>query len=118
MLLTVLTGCQTMTDVTPGPGRRATIADHTYDEVWSAAVKVAKAHFTIHDESKAEGIIRGERKGSGEGWIGIYVTGAGPKAFTVEVVRKGKYRGQITWQDWEGRVLREIQAFLSGGPTR
>jgi hypothetical protein len=107
-----------MADVQPGPGRRATITDHTYDEVWSAAYQVASAHLAILDESKAEGIIRGERRGSGEGWIGIYLTGAGPTAFTIEVVRKGKYRGQITWQNWENRILGEIQSVIAGRPTR
>jgi hypothetical protein len=118
MLVVALAGCQSMADVQPGTGQRATITGHTYDEVWSAAVKVANAHFAIHEEAKAEGVIRGERRGIGDGWIGIYLTGAGAKAFTVEVVQKGKYRGQISWQDWEKRVLRELQDVLAGRSTR
>jgi len=117
-LLIALVGCQTMTAVQPGAGRRVTISDHTYDEVWNAAVKVASAHFAILEDVKAEGIIRAEGRGSSGGWIGIYITGAGAKAFTVEVVRKGKYRGQISWQDWENRALREIQDALAGRPAR
>ena len=36
-----LTACQSLSDVKPGDGRKETFRGYTYDQVWSAAVKVA-----------------------------------------------------------------------------
>ena len=113
-----LGACQTMSDVRPGEGQSIAIAGHPYDQVWDATLKVAEQHFTIHEQSKPEGVILAERSGTGGGWIGIYFTGSGPNTFRVEVVRKGKYGGQISWTDWPRTVLREVQAALGQPPTR
>jgi hypothetical protein len=113
-----LGACQTMSDVQPGEGRSMTIAGHPYDQVWEATLRVAEEHFTIREQSKPEGVILAERSGIGGGWIGIYFTGAGANTLRIEVVRKGKYAGQISWTDWEQTVLREIQAALGQPPTR
>lgn len=118
MLAVILAACQTLSDARPGQGRSITITGHPYDQVWEATLKVAAQHFTIHEQSKTEGIIFGERSGTGGGWIGIYFTAAGAKAFRVEVVRKGKYVGQVSWTDWEKRVLGEVQTALGITPTR
>jgi hypothetical protein len=111
-LATLLAGCQTFSDAQPGQGRNVVIAGHPYDQIWEAALKVARQHFVIHEEAKTEGIIFGERGGTAGGWVAIYLTGAGANAYRVEVVRKGKYVGQLTWTDWEKRVLAEVQAAL------
>lgn len=113
-----LVACQTMSDVRPGEGRSITITGRPYDQVWDATLKVAAQHFTIHEQSKTEGIIFGERSGMGGGWIGIYFTAAGASTFRVEVVRKGKYVGQVSWTDWEKRVLGEVQTALGVTPAR
>lgn len=118
LLATVFAACQTMSDVKPGEGRSITIQGHPYDEVWSATLKVAEQHLTIREQSKPEGVILGERTGTGGGWFGIYLTGAGADAYRVEVVRKGKYVGQIAWSDWPSRIVRDVQTALGMTPPR
>jgi hypothetical protein len=117
-LALALGGCQTMSDVKPGQGQSITVADHAYDKVWDTTLKVVEQHFTVHEQSKTEGIILAERGGMGGGWIGIYFTGAGPNNIRVEVVRMGKYAGQIAWTNWPRTVLREVQASLGEPPSR
>lgn len=113
-----LTGaCHTAADVRPGQGRSITIADHPYDHVWNTTLKIAEQHFTVLEQSKTDGVILAERSGIGGGWIGIYFTGAGASNIRVEVVRMGKYAGQISWTTWPETVLREVQAAL-GEPSR
>ncbi len=118
MLAVTLAACQTMSDVQPGQGSSVTITGRPYDEVWNATLKVAEQHLAIHEQSKSEGLILGERTGTGGGWFGIYLTGAGANAYRVEVVRKGKYVGQITWSDWPARLVRDVQTALGVTPTR
>jgi hypothetical protein len=118
MLTVTLVACQTISDVQPGQGRNFVISGRPYDEVWSATLKVAEQHISIQEQSKTEGIILGERTGTGGGWFGIYLTGAGANAYRVEVVRRGKYVGQIAWSDWPARLVREIQTALGVTPPR
>ena len=49
MLAVGLVACQSMSDVKPGDGRKATIAGKSYDQVWDAAYKVADEHFEIRE---------------------------------------------------------------------
>ena len=114
----ILGACQTMSDVQPGKGGSITIAGHPYDQVWDATRKIAEQHFTIREQSKPDGVILAERSGMGGAWIGIYFTGAGANSFRIEVVRTGKYAGQILWTDWEQTILREVQAAFGQPPTR
>jgi hypothetical protein len=118
VLAVAFTACQTLSDVKPGAGRSIVVAGRPYDDVWTAALNVAEQNLTILEQSKAEGIILGERTGTGGGWFGIYLTGAGANAYRVEVVRKGKYVGQIAWSDWEGRLVRDVQTALGVTPAR
>lgn len=117
VLALALGACQTMSDLTPGQGQNVTITGHPYDQVWDAALKVVERHFAIREQSKPEGVIFAERSGVGGGWIGVYFTGAGADTIRVEVVRKGKYMGQIAWTDWPRTVLRELQVALGQKPT-
>jgi hypothetical protein len=118
LAMALLGGCHTAADVRPGQGRSITIADHPYDHVWNTALKIAEQHFTVREQSKTDGVIIAERSGTGGGWIGIYFTGAGANNIRVEVVRTGKYPGQISWTNWPDTVLREIQAALGDPPSR
>ena len=117
-VVAVLGACQSMSDVKPGQGESITIADHSYDRIWDATLKIAQQHFTIREQSKDEGFILAERQGTGGGWIGIYFTGAGADNTRVEVVRMGKYAGQISWSNWPRTVLRELQVTLGEPPAR
>jgi len=83
-----------------------------------ATLKVAERHFAILEQSKPEGVILAERSGIGGGWIGIYLTAVGADSFRVEVVREGKYAGQIAWTNWPRTVVREVQAALGETPAR
>jgi hypothetical protein len=118
VLTAALAACQTLSDVQPGQGHSFTISGRPYDEVWAASLKVAEQHLVVQEQSKTEGVILGERTGTGGGWFGVYLTGAGANAYRVEVVRKGKYVGQIAWANWEARMVRDIQTALGIAPAR
>ena len=118
LLALALGACQTVSAVAPGQGQSVTIAGRPYDKVWDAALKVAERHFAIVEQSKPEGVILAERSGIGGGWIGIYLTAVGADSFRVEVVREGKYAGQIAWTNWPRTVVREVQAALGETPAR
>ncbi len=55
-----------MADVTPGDGRKVLFGGHGYDAIWAAAVRVANEHFDIREQNEARGVIRAERRLSGE----------------------------------------------------
>ncbi|SRR6266511_4935648 len=108
-----LVACQSMSDVKPGDGRKATISGKTYEQVWDAAYKVADEHFEVREQDKARGVIRAERTMSAfssGAWVGIYITPSNPgvSTYTVEVVRRKKVVTQAGEQDWEYKVLRDI----------
>lgn len=118
-----MVGCQTMSDVKPGDGKRQTFAGVTYDQLWTAALKVADEHFEIREQDKEKGIILAERTYSAwshGAWVGIYITPppAGAPPYTVEVVRRRKVTTNIGEQDWERKVLRDIGDVLAGRPMR
>ena len=113
----VLAGCQSLADVKPGDGRKATISGKTYDQIWEAAYKVADEHFEIREQDKARGVIVGERTVSAwswGAWVGTYITppAAGAPAYTVEVVRRKKMTTNLGEQDWEYKLLRDIYRHL------
>jgi hypothetical protein len=122
-LFLLLSGCASMSDVQPGDGKAITVTGKTYEQVYAAAAKVADAHFDIHDQSPATGVIKAERTVSmfGNGaWIGVYITPAMPGAerYRVEVVSRKKATGNFGEQGWEGKTLRDIQDVLDGKPMR
>lgn len=113
LALFALPACQSMSDVKPGDGRKATIAGKTYDQVWTAATTVADEHFEVRERDKATGTIKAERTMSAfskGAYIGIYIVPptAAP-THTVEVVRRKKSTyGDLGEQDWEYKVLRDM----------
>ena len=112
-LLFALAACQSMSDVEPGDGRKATITGKSYDQIWDAADKVADEHLQIHEQDKSRGIIVGERPisfGSYGAWVGTYITPPTPgaPAYTVEVVRRKRMTTNVGEQDWEYKMLRDI----------
>ena len=109
----LLVGCQSMSDLKPGDGRKATITGRSYDEIWEAALRVADEHFEIREQDRARGVILAERTVSASSygaWIGTYITPPiqGAPAYTVEVVRRKKMTTNFGEQDWEYKVLRDI----------
>jgi hypothetical protein len=123
LLALALAGCSSMSDVQPGDGKAMTTTGKSYDQVCAAAVKVADAHFEIHEQNPGTGVIKAERTVSAFGngaWIGIYVVPAAADApsYRVEVFSRKKATGNIGEQGWEGKTLRDIQDVLDGRPMR
>lgn len=123
VMIAGLAACQTMADVRPGDGRRATIENRSYEDIWKAALKVADEHFDIKEQDQTRGVIVAERTmtaWSYGAWVGIYVTPptTGAKSYTVEVVRRKKMTTNVGEQDWEKKVLRDIEDVLAGRPLR
>src|SRR5882762_1379941 len=113
MVTVALAACQTMSDVKPGDGRKATINGKSYDQIWDAAHKVADEHLQIHEQDKTRGVIVGERPmsfGSYGAWVGTYITPTMPDApaYTVEIVRRKKMTANVGEQDWKYKMLRDI----------
>lgn len=77
LLPILLLGCQSMSDVQPGDGRKTTITGRSYEQIWQAAVKVADVHFEIREQDQTRGVILAERTIGAWGygaWVGIYIT--------------------------------------------
>ena len=113
MVTVALAACQTMSDVKPGDGRKATITGKSYDQIWDSAHKVADEHLQIHEQDKARGVIVGERAMSAwsyVAWVGTYITPPTPgaPAYTVEVVRRKNMTTNVGEPDWEYKMLRDI----------
>ena len=105
--------CQTMADVKPGDGHRATIDKRSYDDIWKAATRVAEEHFEIRESDRERGTILAERpNGFVEpgAWVGIFISPAstGAPTYTVEVVRRKKMTTNVGVKDWEQKVIRDI----------
>jgi hypothetical protein len=122
--LLLLAGCRSMSDVKPGDGQVATITGKSYDEVWAAALRVSGEHFEIREQDKAAGAIRAEREQhfmeTAGDWVGVFITPPreGSPTYNVEVVHRKKNAMQLTGQDWEKKVLRDIQDDLAGRPKK
>jgi hypothetical protein len=116
-----LSACQSMSDVKPGDGRKATITGKSYDAIWDAAYRVADEHFDIKQQDKVRGVIVGERTVSAfswGAWVGVYITPATPGAsnYTIEVVRRKKMTTNLGEQDWEYKILRDVYRQLGLPP--
>jgi hypothetical protein len=124
LFLLFLAACASIEDVKQGTGKSLTIKGRSYDEVWQAAHRVAVEHFEILEQDQARGIIRGERQfhfmGEGGDWVGIFITPPAPgtEAYLVEGVKRRKLRTQVSGQDWEKKVLRDLRDVLDGKPMR
>ncbi len=122
--LFLIAACATMDDVKQGTGRSLEIRGHTYDEVWRATLRVADEHFEIRERDQQRGVIRAERTahfmGESGDWVGIFITPSAPgaDAYVIEVVKRRKLRTQVSGQDWERKVLRDVQDVLDGRPMR
>ena len=120
LLLVLLSGCASMSDLKPGDGRKLTIRDHDYPVIWRAALFVAEEHFDIHEQDIATGVILAYREASFvdvPAWIGIYITPPVPGAaeYIVEVVRrKAAFTIFVQPQPWERKVLRDLALSLEG----
>ena len=123
-LALALAACRSMSDVQPGDGQVATITGRSYEDVWTAAMRVADVHFRIHEQDKAAGVIKAEREQhfmeTAGDWVGIYITPPreGSPTYRVEVVKRKKLATQLTGQDWEKKILRDLQDTLAGRPLR
>ena len=123
LLLVLLSGCSSISDLRPGDGRKLAIRDHDYPAIWRAAVFVAEEHFTIHEQDQAKGVILSEREATfmePASWVGIFITPPRPGAaeYTVEVVRRRNSGARIFSQpqNWEWKVIRDLSRTLAGRP--
>ncbi len=117
--LTAFTGCATTgtvrSSLDEGGGAQKMYEGKSYDQVYSAALRVMSNKFTITKESKATGAIDAENSVSVMSWgelIGIQVTKVKESVVKVQVVSQKKSRGQFTGQDWEQTVLAAITSEL------
>ena len=123
-VLLTATGCASMDDVQRGTGRSVEIQNRSYEEIWRAALRVADAHFTILEQDQQRGIIHAERTmhfmGEWGDWVGIFITPSHPGAgrYVVEVVKRKKLRTQVSGQDWERKIPRDLLDVLDGRPMR
>ncbi len=122
--LAILSACSSsLSDVKPGDGQRLTIRGHDYPAIWQAALRVADEHFEIRDRDQSRGVILAERTMTftePASWVGIYITPPvpGATAYTVEVVRRKQATLFIQPQDWERKVLRDVEDVLAGRRMR
>ena len=121
--LAILSACASLSDVKPGDGKKLTIQGNDYPAIWQAALRVAEEHFEIRELDQSRGVILSERTMTftePASWVGIYITPSvpGASAYTVEVVRRKQATLFIQPQDWERKVLRDVEDVLAGRPMR
>jgi hypothetical protein len=123
MAVAALAGCASVKDVQPGQGASETFSGRGYDDVWAVAIRVASQHFKIRDSDKTRGTIHAERPAhltSLGGYIGIFITPSTPGAagYRVEVVTRKKVATQLSGENWETKVLRDMRDLLIARPGR
>jgi len=85
---------------------------------------VADVHFEIRERDQSRGVISSERTATfiePASWVGIFIAPPvpGATAYTVEVVsRKQATLASLPPQDWERKVLRDVEDVLAGRPMR
>lgn len=99
------------------PGVDTTVTGHSYEEIWTAAVKAAEARSDVVDNNKNLGIIQAERRsgpGSSGSSLRILISPplAGAEAYRVEVVAGATGRAG---REWERQVIRHFRDLLEGG---
>jgi uncharacterized lipoprotein len=123
LVMLVLAACQSLSDVKPGDGKRLTIERRSYDDIWQAALRVAQEHFEIREQDRSRGIILVERTRTfmeAPSWIGVFISppASGANTYTVEVVRRKWMTTNVNVQNWETKVLRDLEDVLAGRPMR
>ena len=113
-LAILVTACATRGHPPPPAGVTTTISGHSYDAIWQAAVRAARAQFDILDSDQNLGIIAAERRGargaSGSSFhILISPPLAGAAAYRVEVVAGTAGRAS---REWARQVIRHIRDLL------
>jgi hypothetical protein len=123
LVMLVFAGCQSLSDVKPGDGKKLTIEQRSYDEIWRAALRVTQEHFEIREQDRSRGTILAERTRTfmeAPSWIGVYITPSvsGASSYTVEVVRRKWMTTNVNVQDWERKVLRDLEDVRCGRTPR
>ena len=123
LVMLSLAACQSLSDVKPGDGMKLTFDGHSYADIWNAALLVADEHFEIREQDQSRGVILAERTRTfmeAPSWIGIFITPTSSAAgrYTVEVVRRKWMTTNLNVQDWERKVLRDLEDVLAGRPMR
>ena len=123
LVMLSLVACQSLSDVKPGDGMKLTIDGRSYVDIWNAALLVADEHFEIREQDQARGVILAERTRTfmeAPSWIGIFITPTASAVgrYTVEVVRRKWMTTNLNVQDWERKVLRDLEDVLAGRPMR
>jgi hypothetical protein len=116
-VLLAFTACNTMDSVSPGKGKKFTVTDRSYDQVWKASVTVVSRQLAIVEESKSTGTIKSESKAGFATYgevVGVFITPAGVSSpsYEIEVVSFKRNKIQITGQDWTATLIAAIKAEL------
>ena len=115
LVLTIfLTGCASINSLEPGNGQRIFIKDHSYKEIWRAAVQAVGSSLTIVQTNEKMGVIKAEAPAGMTTWgevVGVFITEYND-GYYVEANSQKRSKLQITGQNWEKTVLSLIEVNL------
>jgi len=114
----ILSSCATVGGLRPGSGSTFEVQNHSYDQVWKAAVTAVTRSLTIVESDKNAGIIKAEKGAGVTTWgevvgVFIYPADTNSRRFTVEVTSQKRSQLQITGQNWERTIIEGMKAELN-----
>ena len=118
---TAMLACLALIACASGPqtlaGNSFVIEDHSYDEVWNAAITAVSGHLTITSRSKPRGEIHAEKRVTTTSWgelVALSITPSDPQAtrFTVTVDNRKQAESQTTARDSIRAIRASMEAAL------
>ncbi|SRR5260370_30138154 len=113
----ILAGCASSGTLRPQQGLSFRVADHSYSEVWNAAVLTVASVGAIESENRARGEVRGFRGASAFSWgdaVAVFIDPPDPTArnFMVTVASEHALIGQLSGQDFTLTMVATMKAHL------
>jgi hypothetical protein len=118
---TAMLACLALIACASGPqtpaGNSFVIEDHSYDEVWNAAITAVSRNLTVTSRSKLRGEIHAEWRVSTTKWgelVALSITPSDPRAtrFTVTVDSRKQAEFQMTARDSIRAIRASMEAAL------
>lgn len=117
----VLGACASVESITADSDRRATftVENHSYDEVWDAAIRAVEDKLTIISQDKSSGVIKASADADvalltlGEA-VGVFIYSLDKNArrHWVAVVSEAKYQPNLFAHDWRAEISTAIRTNL------
>ncbi len=117
----ILGACASIDSITADSDSRSTftVEDHSFDEVWDAAIRAVETNLTIISRDKSSGVIKASSNADvalltmGE-VVGVFIISIdkGARRHWIAVVSEAKYQPNLTSHDWRAEISTAIRTNL------